>query len=288
MSIKVGCAPDSWGVWFASDSKQTPWNRYLDEVSQAGYAWTELGPYGYLPPELETLRTELGRRNLKVTGIACMVHLEDSEAWPGLEKQLIGGGELVARLAGRFVVLIDDTYSDLFTGKLTRPKQLDDAAWKRLIDTTHRAADLVDPDTICNWSIIRMPKRTLNMKSRSSVFSTTPTRRRVACASTPAITPTVAVIRWSFSANTIGGFRTYTSRASTPKSKPGWLGIKSLSPSRWPTTCFASRRKVPSISRPFAMPCSKSATTVLPRLNRTCIQRPSTNHFPSLSAPASI
>ena len=55
---------------------------------------------------------------------------------------MLGGGELAAALGGRFMVLIDDTYSNLFTGEPTRPSRLDDDGWKRLIDTTHRAADL--------------------------------------------------------------------------------------------------------------------------------------------------
>jgi inosose dehydratase len=55
---------------------------------------------------------------------------------------MLGGGELAAALGGRYMVLIDDTYSDLFTGQATRPSRLDDEGWKRLIDTTHRAADL--------------------------------------------------------------------------------------------------------------------------------------------------
>ena len=38
------------------DPKQTPWNRYLDEIVEAGYKWTELGPYGYMPKDLTTLR----------------------------------------------------------------------------------------------------------------------------------------------------------------------------------------------------------------------------------------
>jgi inosose dehydratase len=37
MAIHVGTAPDSWGVWFASDERQTPWQRFLDEVAQADY-----------------------------------------------------------------------------------------------------------------------------------------------------------------------------------------------------------------------------------------------------------
>jgi inosose dehydratase len=143
MNIEIGSAPDSWGVWFPSDPKQTPWQRYLDEVVQAGYQWTELGPYGYLPPDLPTLQAELGRRGLKVSATFAMAHLEDPSAWPGLERQVTGGGELLAALGGRFLVLIDDTYSDLFTGQPTRPRRLDEPAWKRLIETTHRVADLV-------------------------------------------------------------------------------------------------------------------------------------------------
>ena len=51
MNVKVGTGPDSWGVWFASDPKQIPWRRFLDEVVEAGYEWIELGPYGYLPTD---------------------------------------------------------------------------------------------------------------------------------------------------------------------------------------------------------------------------------------------
>jgi inosose dehydratase len=142
MTIRIGSAPDSWGVWFPSDPKQIPWERFLNEIAAAGYEWTELGPYGYLPTDPTLLRGELDRRGLKVTAAFTMVHLEDPAVGPELERQMLGGGELAAALGGRFMVLIDDTYSDLFTGQPTRPSRLDDEGWKRLIDTTHRAADL--------------------------------------------------------------------------------------------------------------------------------------------------
>jgi inosose dehydratase len=143
MNTRIGSAPDSWGVWFASDPRQTPWERYLDEVTEAGYEWTELGPYGYLPTDPATLRSELDRRGLKATAAFAMGHLEDPGAWPELERQMLGGGELAVALGARFLVLIDDVYSDLFTGRPTRPSRLDGEGWKRLIDATHRAADLV-------------------------------------------------------------------------------------------------------------------------------------------------
>jgi inosose dehydratase len=143
MNLRIGSAPDSWGVWFPSDPKQIPWQRFLDEIAAAGYEWTELGPYGYLPTDLATLRTELDRRNLKLTASFAMAHLEDPAAWPGLEKQFLGGGDLVAALGARFLVLIDDTYSDPYTGEPTRPARLDRDSWKRLIDITHRVAEQV-------------------------------------------------------------------------------------------------------------------------------------------------
>lgn len=141
MNVHVGTAPDSWGVWFPDDPKQIPWQRYLDEVVEAGYEWIELGPYGYLPTDISQLQQELGRRALRVSGSFVMGNLEDLSKWRDMEKQIVGTSELVARLGGKFLVLIDDTYTDLYTGAPIGPARLDADAWKRLIAMTHDIAD---------------------------------------------------------------------------------------------------------------------------------------------------
>jgi inosose dehydratase len=105
MKVKIGSAPDSWGVWFPDDPRQTPWQRFLDEISEAGYEWTELGPYGYLPSDLKTLRAELERRGLKVTGSFVMGDLANPAAsWPEIERQLRGWGPILKDLAAGFLV----------------------------------------------------------------------------------------------------------------------------------------------------------------------------------------
>jgi inosose dehydratase len=142
MSVSVGSAPDAWGVWFPDDPKQIPWQRFLDEVAEAGYEWIELGPYGYLPTNLATLRSELEKRGLKVSATFALAKLEDKAAWPHLEKQVLGAGELLASIGAKFLVLIDDVYSDLDTGELVAPARLDTASWQRLIETTHKVADI--------------------------------------------------------------------------------------------------------------------------------------------------
>lgn len=143
MNVKIGSGPDSWGVWFADDPRQIPWRRFLDEVVEAGYEWIELGPYGYLPPDVDLLRSELGNRGLKVSGTFTLANLEEPSAWPEVERQVVGGGELVAALGGEFMVLIDELHTDWFTGERLAPERLDEDAWNRLIDTTHRVADIV-------------------------------------------------------------------------------------------------------------------------------------------------
>jgi inosose dehydratase len=142
MSMILGTAPDSWGVWFPNDPKQIPAERFLDEVALAGYEYIELGPFGYLPSTEEELAPALARRGLKVCAATVIGNLEDPHHWGMLETQVLGGGELASRMGGKFLVLIDEFHVDPFTGVRTAPAQLDRDAWKRLIDTTNRIARL--------------------------------------------------------------------------------------------------------------------------------------------------
>ena len=142
MNIKLGSAPASWGISFASDPKQTPWTRYLDEVAEAGYTWTELGPYGYLPTDRSRLACELGQRNLNLTGAAFMPVLEEREAWPEIEQAVLDLGALLAGLGAKYLVLIDDLYTDQHSGEPVAAPVLDEESWNRLIDTSHAIARL--------------------------------------------------------------------------------------------------------------------------------------------------
>ena len=128
-------------MWFPEDPKQMPWRRFLDQVAEAGYAWTELGPYGYLPTEEASLRSELKQRGLKLCGGAIGGDLADPEAWPKLKRQLSGVGRLLSAFDARVLILIHDSYTDLLTGEKVAPTQLDEDGWRGLIETTERVAE---------------------------------------------------------------------------------------------------------------------------------------------------
>ena len=139
--MRIGTAPASWGVWFADDPKQPPWPRYLDEVVEAGYRWIELGPYGYLPTEVPALQAELASRRLQVSAGQVTEALEGPAVWPALQEKVRRVGELLAGLGGEYLILLDKTYTDVATYQRTAPI-LDQSAWRRLIDNTHKAADI--------------------------------------------------------------------------------------------------------------------------------------------------
>ncbi|WP_432522610.1 sugar phosphate isomerase/epimerase family protein [Kineococcus sp. SYSU DK006] len=130
--ITIGTAPDSWGVWFADDPLQTPWTRFLDEVVEAGYAWIELGPYGYLPTDAQRLSDELAARSLKVSAgtIFAALHRPDhyDEAWAQVEQV----ASLTRAVGGTHLVVIPGQWRSDTTGEALEPRTLDDEGWRRL------------------------------------------------------------------------------------------------------------------------------------------------------------
>jgi inosose dehydratase len=147
MKVTVGTAPDSWGIWFPEDARQMPWQRFLDEVKEAGYEWIELGPYGYLPTDLALLKSELDKRSLKVSGSFIIGDFANPAiAWPKIEHELRALGPTLRGLGAGYLALIEDMYTDQRTGEPLAATQLDAAGFQRLVDTTHRIAEIARSD----------------------------------------------------------------------------------------------------------------------------------------------
>lgn len=141
MEWRIGSAPDSWGVWFPQDARQPPAERFLDEVAAAGHRWIELGPYGYLPTKVDQLEAELARRDLRVAGTFVQFDLQDADERQARQEQVDATCALLRRLGAPHLILIDASYTDLHTGAVLAPPQLDDAAWRRLVESVERVIE---------------------------------------------------------------------------------------------------------------------------------------------------
>jgi inosose dehydratase len=87
MSFSITCAPCCWGVDDPKNSYLPDWRRVLKEAGIAGYRGIELGPYGYLPLDVELIQQELDRNNLFIIAGTIFDNLVDPENLPSLKQQ---------------------------------------------------------------------------------------------------------------------------------------------------------------------------------------------------------
>jgi len=109
MGIKVGNAPVSWGVMEVADwGEQIPYGTVLDEIAAAGYAGTELGPYGYFPTQPDELRSELLARELQLVASFVPIPLAHSERHQAGYQEALKVAKLLALTGARLIVLADE------------------------------------------------------------------------------------------------------------------------------------------------------------------------------------
>lgn len=66
MTMSICGAPCCWGVDDVNNPYLPDWHTVLKEASLAGYRAIELGPYGYLPINIEEVSAELAKNNLAI------------------------------------------------------------------------------------------------------------------------------------------------------------------------------------------------------------------------------
>lgn len=131
--LRIGTAPDSWGVWFPNDPGQIPWERFLDEVVAAGYEWIELGPYGYLPTDPNQLQDELGKRGLKLSaGTVFTGFHKGDDQWKRAWDQAIDVAGLASKLGAEHLVVIPDLWRSDATEEVLEARTLTNEQWTKL------------------------------------------------------------------------------------------------------------------------------------------------------------
>lgn len=142
--IRLGTAPDSWGVWFPDDPQQTPWQRFLDEVVEAGYSWVELGPYGYLPTDPGRLRDELDERGVGLTGGTVEGGLHRAGAFDDVLAKSRAVASVLSPIGARFLVFLPEMYRGADeVGTLLQDPELDPEGWGRLVEDVSELGKII-------------------------------------------------------------------------------------------------------------------------------------------------
>jgi inosose dehydratase len=157
MTIRVANAPCSWGT-IEGFGETVPWRVMLDELTETGYAGTELGDLGYMPTEPDRLREELDQRGLVMLGGFEGVPLRVPGVVAQRRERLLAVARLLAAVGdvgdpGRppYFILADDTRGDATrtanAGRIRPEHALPPDAWRTFTRNAEEVARLVFGET---------------------------------------------------------------------------------------------------------------------------------------------
>ena len=111
-TLQVGNAPCSWGTLEFEEAKgeQIAAGRMLDELVETGYTGTELGDWGYMPTDPQSLSRELVRRGIVMLGAFVPVALKDASSHSVGRETAVNTARLLAAVSGEpapYLVLAD-------------------------------------------------------------------------------------------------------------------------------------------------------------------------------------
>ena len=94
MSMSICGAPAIWGVDDPKNPYLPPWRKVLSEASEAGYRAIELGPYGYLPIDVDIVSEELEKNGLAIVAGTIFHDLVD----PANQESVLAAVDDICRL----------------------------------------------------------------------------------------------------------------------------------------------------------------------------------------------
>ena len=134
--IKIGNAPCSWGIEFASDPAYPTWQSVLSQCAGAGYKGIELGPIGYMPEDPAILSDELAKNDLSIIGGVVFRPFHDAAKWDEVMDASVRTCKALVAHGAQHLVLIDSISPRRAptAGRADEAEQMDTAEWTEFRD----------------------------------------------------------------------------------------------------------------------------------------------------------
>ena len=144
MRVRIANTPVSWGVDYADTPTNPPWQRVMDEISEAGFEWTEPGPVGYYPEDTELLKTELERRGQRTAGGFIFEDVWDRRHAEALFAVTHRACRLLSGLGGRYLVIVPHVVPERIpvAGRSDAAPRLNGEGWKTFISLVSEASKI--------------------------------------------------------------------------------------------------------------------------------------------------
>jgi len=144
MTIRIGNAPCSWGVEFASDPRNPSWQSVLKDCADAGYKGIELGPVGFMPEDPVELGEALSENGLELIGGVVFRAFHDPAQWDDVMDGALRTCKALAAHGAKHLVLIDSISERRAptAGRAEEAEQMGPEEWAGFRDRIARVAQL--------------------------------------------------------------------------------------------------------------------------------------------------
>ena len=147
MNIKIATAPVSWGVLMKDTPNVPPYTTVLDQIAEAGYTGTELGPYGYLPFDVAQLRAELERRGLTLISAFTIFNMVQGQDDVVVHREALETVQVLSAMGCEHVVLSDALFVEenraQQAGRVRLEDSLSEAGWDQAARNVDEFASMV-------------------------------------------------------------------------------------------------------------------------------------------------
>lgn len=144
--MKITGAPCCWGVEDPKNPFNPSWKQVLDEAALSGYTGLELGPYGYMPLDIDVLQEELKKRNLNIVAGTMYDNLSSNDNLDYLIQKTHDICKLISKLDQKksennlkyeppYLVVIDEVnpIRSKTSGLYDEGERLDETSWNRMM-----------------------------------------------------------------------------------------------------------------------------------------------------------
>ena len=138
-AIRVAATPLSWQRTDGASSGT--WEEMLDQISDLGFSWMELGPLGLLPEDATVLSVELQHRGIGVLGATRFLRLRDPAKRDRSMEIVHRTGRLLSELQATHLILIDRPDGMTGPGGAPVPVDVPGRLWDDVVDVICEIVD---------------------------------------------------------------------------------------------------------------------------------------------------
>jgi inosose dehydratase len=141
-TLRLATGPVSWGVDFADDPDNPPWESVLDEIAASPVDAIELGPIGYLPEEPRRLRRALSSRGLDAVGSFVFEDFHDPAQIERVATFAEHACRVIGSAGGAVLVIIDRPSPSRAetAGRSSVAARLPASKWGAMLEAVERVA----------------------------------------------------------------------------------------------------------------------------------------------------